>query len=254
VLPVERHELLDNTCHVAGALCFIRRLAETEHQRVLVIAPQQSQELRDAARGIVHVQVPDGDVASEEGLQGAVTQFRPRLVEQNGYRVTRHYRIGTRTLELIHLETERAFVQGTLEDGDLVVIGGIHKVVLGQIVAINGSIVVLAAIRANPAARSGEAGAIADVTIASTRHILSTTFTTVGGFLPLALGGGAFWPPLAVVIGGGVALSTTLALVFTPAAYGLIARANRRLLPEKSTRSGLKLPGAGRRLPTRAVA
>ena len=189
-----------------------------------------------------------------------VTIIRPVTVEtrtvalQNSYRVTRHYRIGTRTLELIHLETERAFVQGTLEDGDLVVIGGIHKVVLGQIVAINGSIVVLAAIRANPAARSGEAGAIADVTVASTRHILSTTFTTVGGFLPLALGGGAFWPPLAVVIGGGVALSTTLALVFTPAAYGLIARANRRLLPEKSTRSGLKLPGAGRRLPTRAVA
>jgi len=61
------------------------------------------------------------------------------------------------------------------------------------------------------------------VTVDSTRHILSTTLTTVGGFLPLILGGGAFWPPLTVVIGGGVALYTSLARVFTPAACRVIA-------------------------------
>jgi multidrug efflux pump subunit AcrB len=48
------------------------------------------------------------------------------------------------------------------------------------------------------------------------RHITSTTITTVGGFLPLILGGGGFWPPFAMSIAGGVALSVTLAFAFTP--------------------------------------
>jgi Cu/Ag efflux pump CusA len=50
----------------------------------------------------------------------------------------------------------------------------------------------------------------------------------MGGFLPfLVLTGGEFWPPLAVVIAGGVGFSVTLSLVFTPAIYRLLAR--RRL-------------------------
>ncbi len=109
-------------------------------------------------------------------------------------------------------------------------------------VAINGSIVVLAAIRANPLARAGEADAVAEVTVGATRHIVATTLTTTGGFLPLILGGGAFWPPLAVVIAGGVALSTVLALLLTPAAYRLLARAQmRRELP----RGGQSIAGNG---------
>jgi multidrug efflux pump subunit AcrB len=55
----------------------------------------------------------------------------------------------------------------------------------------------------------------------ATRHILTTTLTTVGGFLPLLLSGGDFWPPLAVVIAGGVGLSIFLGLFFTPALYRL---------------------------------
>jgi multidrug efflux pump subunit AcrB len=56
----------------------------------------------------------------------------------------------------------------------------------------------------------------------ATRHIVSTTLTTVGGFLPLILfSGGDFWPPLAVVIAGGVGLSMPLGLVLTPALYRL---------------------------------
>ncbi len=92
-------------------------------------------------------------------------------------------------------------------------------------VAINGTIVVLAAIRSNPEARQGDAAAIVDEVLGSTRHILSTTLTTMGGFLPLFLfSGGSFWPPLAVVIAGGVGLSVILSLLFTPAAYYLIFR------------------------------
>jgi multidrug efflux pump subunit AcrB len=91
-------------------------------------------------------------------------------------------------------------------------------------VAINASIVVLAAIRRNPAASAAEPEAIAGEVIHATRHIVSTTLTTVGGFLPLMLAGGDFWPPLAVVIAGGVGLSIVLGLLFTPALYRLNMR------------------------------
>ncbi len=90
-------------------------------------------------------------------------------------------------------------------------------------VAINGTIVVLAAIRANARAAAGDADEIVAETIGATRHIVSTTLTTVGGFVPLlAFTGGDFWPPLAVVMAGGVAFSITLSLVFTPAVYRLL--------------------------------
>ena len=93
-------------------------------------------------------------------------------------------------------------------------------------VAINGTIVVLAAIRANAESRAGHLQAIVDETIGATRHIVSTTATTVGGFIPLLLfTGGDFWPPLAIVIAGGVGFSITLSLVFTPAVYYWLHRA-----------------------------
>jgi multidrug efflux pump len=84
-------------------------------------------------------------------------------------------------------------------------------------VAINGSIVVIAAINANPAAKAGNVKQIVEETMGCSRHILSTTFTTVGGFIPLLLfSEGSFWPPLAVVLAGGVGFSVILSLVFTP--------------------------------------
>ena len=89
-------------------------------------------------------------------------------------------------------------------------------------VAINDSIVVLAALRANATARRGDRDAIVDVVLQASRHIFSTTFTTIGGFLPLFVAGGGFWPPLAVVIAGGVTGATILALVFVPSVYTLL--------------------------------
>ena len=98
-------------------------------------------------------------------------------------------------------------------------------------IAINGSIVVLAAIRANTKARQGHISAIVEETIHSTRHIISTTLTTVAGFIPLLLfTGGDFWPPLAVVIAGGVAFSVTLSLLFTPALYVLVFRRSQSIV------------------------
>ena len=92
-------------------------------------------------------------------------------------------------------------------------------------VAINGSIVVIAAINANPKAKQGDTKAIVEETMSCSRHILSTTFTTVGGLIPLLLfSEGSFWPPLAVVLAGGVGFSVILSLVFTPTVVAAFQR------------------------------
>jgi multidrug efflux pump subunit AcrB len=113
-------------------------------------------------------------------------------------------------------------------------------------VAINGSIVVLAAIRQNPAAKAGDAQAIVIETIGATRHIVSTTLTTVAGFMPLLLfSGGDFWPPLAIVIAGGVGLSGLLSLILTPAAYRLIhpGRQGKAIGNNSRLSAATQLPG-----------
>ncbi len=105
-------------------------------------------------------------------------------------------------------------------------------------VALNDNIVVLAAIRSNPLARSGDREAIIAEIVDSTRHILSTTLTTAGGFLPLILAGGDFWPPLAVVIAGGVIGATLIALVYIPATYVLLKEMQQKLLTSIEQRRG----------------
>ena len=89
-------------------------------------------------------------------------------------------------------------------------------------VAINDSIVVLAAIRANPVAATGDLNAIVDEVMHSSRHVFATTLTTMAGFAPLIVDGGLFWPPMAICIAGGVAGATILALVLVPAAYRIL--------------------------------
>lgn len=86
-------------------------------------------------------------------------------------------------------------------------------------VAINDTIVVLAAIQGDPAASAGDRVALRNVVNQSTRHIVSTSLTTMAGFTPLIIAGGGFWPPLAVSIAGGVGGATILALYFAPSAY-----------------------------------
>jgi multidrug efflux pump subunit AcrB len=130
-------------------------------------------------------------------------------------------------------------------------------------VAINDSIVVLAAIAANdklrgandklrwastidggsvampPAESSTHAAKLAsqttdeespkdleDVVIGCTRHILTTSLTTMIGFLPLVIYGGKFWPPLAIVISAGVCGATLLALYFVPSVDLMLRRRN----------------------------
>ncbi|MEM8953234.1 MAG: efflux RND transporter permease subunit [Verrucomicrobiota bacterium] len=89
--------------------------------------------------------------------------------------------------------------------------------------AFNSSIVVLAAIRAEGRAKVGDTSAIVVAVLGSGRHLVSTTLTTMGSFLPLLVFiGGQFWPPLAIVLVGGVGGSTLLAMTFTPAMYRLL--------------------------------
>lgn len=85
--------------------------------------------------------------------------------------------------------------------------------------AINGAIIVLSALKGDPDAAAGDLMRCREVVLDSTRHIVSTTVTTIGGFLPLILFGGTFWPPLATAIAGGVAGSAILALYLVPAIF-----------------------------------
>ncbi|HMO71077.1 MAG TPA: efflux RND transporter permease subunit, partial [Paracoccaceae bacterium] len=94
-------------------------------------------------------------------------------------------------------------------------------------VSINAAIIILSALQEDGAARNGDRSAMADVVMRSSRHIVSTTVTTFGGFLPLILAGGGFWPPFAMSVAGGVLLSTVVSFYFTPPMF-LLAYARRQ--------------------------
>ena len=53
------------------------------------------------------------------------------------------------------------------------------------------------------------------------RPILLTTFTTTLGLIPLYLGGGVMWEPMAVAIMIGLLFGTTITLLFIPAIYSV---------------------------------
>ena len=91
-------------------------------------------------------------------------------------------------------------------------------------IAINDSIVVVAALRENELVMQGDVDATADTIVNVTRHVLATTMTTVFGFMPLLLSGGGFWPPLAVAIGTGVVGATLISLTLVPAVFRLMFR------------------------------
>mgnify|MGYP002621795493 CR=1 FL=1 len=111
-------------------------------------------------------------------------------------------------------------------------------------VGLNDSIVVLAAIRAHPQAREGDRRAIAEEVMGCSRHVLSTTLTTIGGFLPLLLlVGGDFWPSLAIVLAGGVAGATLLAVGFVPTGYVVVQGLTRRFAPRSAAASDHVLEG-----------
>ncbi len=94
--------------------------------------------------------------------------------------------------------------------------------------AINGTIVVLSALKANEMAKAGDPVETLETVVDATRHIIATTLTTIGGFIPLLVFGDSFWGPLATAIAGGVAGSAVLALITAPAAFVLLARVRHK--------------------------
>lgn len=94
-------------------------------------------------------------------------------------------------------------------------------------IAINDSIVVVAALGHSSEVRAGNIEATVDTVVEVTRHVLATTATTVVGFLPLVLSGGGFWPPLAVAIGTGVAGATLISLTLVPSVFRIMGQNSR---------------------------
>lgn len=115
---------------------------------------------------------------------------------------------------------------------------GINAIIglIGSVgVSINAALIIMTALQEDDAAGRGEPMAMVAVVMASSRHIVSTTVTTVGGFLPLILAGGGFWPPFAMAVAGGVTLSTIVSFWFTPAAFRLIRPRRISPLPMRAT-------------------
>ena len=97
--------------------------------------------------------------------------------------------------------------------------------VIGSIgVSINAAIIIMTALQSHESAQHGNLFAIRSVVMDSSRHIVSTTVTTFGGFLPLILEGGQFWPPFAMAIAGGVLLSTIISFFLVPPMFVLTRR------------------------------
>jgi multidrug efflux pump subunit AcrB len=101
-------------------------------------------------------------------------------------------------------------------------------------IAINDSIVVLSAFGEDPEAKRGDPRAVQRVVLKATRHVLTTTATTIIGFVPLLVEGDPFWMPLSLAISGGMTGATLMALYFVPAAYVLIKRKSFRAKGKQS--------------------
>lgn len=102
-------------------------------------------------------------------------------------------------------------------------------------VAINDTIVVLAALQGNTKARGASLDGLIDTVVGCTRHVVATTLTTIAGFAPLIIDGGEFWPPLAIAVAGGVGGATLMAVIFIPAAYRLIVKPLPQLICQQAT-------------------
>ncbi len=90
-------------------------------------------------------------------------------------------------------------------------------------IVINNAIVLLERIQIELDATPDEPGqAIIHAAQQRLRPIVLTTTTTIFGLIPLYLGGGAFWEPMAIAIIGGLLFSTVFTLGFIPVVYAVL--------------------------------
>ncbi len=102
-------------------------------------------------------------------------------------------------------------------------------------ITVNESIVVLAALRDDPLAGQGDRLASREVVVQVTRHMIATTVTDIVSFVPLLFDSTGFWPPLAIVIAGGLGGTTLLSLYLIPAAHLLLVRRGSSLYATRVT-------------------
>ncbi|MGH1460518.1 MAG: efflux RND transporter permease subunit [Neptuniibacter sp.] len=91
-------------------------------------------------------------------------------------------------------------------------------------IVINNAIVLLERINIELESGLPHLEAIISAAQQRARPILLTTATTVLGLVPLYLGGGEMWEPMAVAIMGGLLVSTFLTLGIVPVIYALLYR------------------------------
>lgn len=92
-------------------------------------------------------------------------------------------------------------------------------------IVINNAIVLLDRIRIEEEEVGRDpAAAVVEAAQRRMRPILLTTATTIGGLIPLYLGGGLMWEPMAVAIMAGLAFATLLTLGFVPVLYAILFR------------------------------
>ncbi|MCB1852084.1 MAG: efflux RND transporter permease subunit [Gammaproteobacteria bacterium] len=91
-------------------------------------------------------------------------------------------------------------------------------------IVINNAIVLLERIQLELEAGVSHFDAIIAAALQRARPILLTTATTVLGLIPLYLGGGEMWEPMAITIMAGLLFSTLLTLGVVPVLYALLYR------------------------------
>ncbi|MCP5055508.1 MAG: hypothetical protein GY937_02155 [bacterium] len=67
--------------------------------------------------------------ALTEGRRGLWSAYAIAAAEDPGF-----FRVERRDLQVVHVETDRVYVTGTLNDGDRIVTSGVHRIVEGQLV------------------------------------------------------------------------------------------------------------------------
>ncbi|MBB4080434.1 multidrug efflux pump subunit AcrB [Lewinella aquimaris] len=95
-------------------------------------------------------------------------------------------------------------------------------------ILINNAIVLIDRIELEEREGKTEFRAIIDACKQRFRPILLTTFTTALGLIPLYLGGGLMWEPMAVAIMVGLLFATVITLLFVPVTYKLLFRIKER--------------------------
>jgi multidrug efflux pump subunit AcrB len=91
--------------------------------------------------------------------------------------------------------------------------------------SINDSIIVLSHIKEEAEKKDISKAELIEVVIRSTRHIITTSLTTLGGFIPLIFAS-VFFRPLAWAMSIGVLGATMTALLYIPAMFMVMKKIN----------------------------